>query len=62
MTGMDASTIPTRIADTMLRRRHTIGPCSACRGTVFDDERHLRLHGVLVHRRCATYRPRATAL
>lgn len=55
---MVASTITTRLADAVTRRRHTVGPCSACRGTVFADEHHLRLHGVLMHRRCTAYRPR----
>ena len=41
-----------------LRRRATLGPCATCEATVFGDEAHLRLHGVLLHRRCATYRQR----
>lgn len=53
-----ASSFTTRLAGALTRRRQTVGPCSACHGTVFEDERHLRIHGVLVHRRCATYRPR----
>jgi hypothetical protein len=48
----------TRIADAVARRRHTVGSCSTCHGTVFGDERHVRIHGVLVHRRCVAYRRR----
>jgi hypothetical protein len=38
------------------RRRIVTGRCAVCHGTVFEDERSLRPHGVLMHRRCATYR------
>lgn len=48
-----------RIAGAVTRRRARVGNCSACHGTVFGDERHVTIHGVLVHRRCATYRRRA---
>lgn len=41
-----------------LRRRQSVGPCATCEGTVFRDEAHMRIHGVLLHRRCATYRQR----
>lgn len=47
-----------RIADAVTRRRTRVGNCSTCHGTVFGDERHVTVHGVLVHRRCAEYRRR----
>jgi hypothetical protein len=47
-----------RIADAVTRRRTRVGNCSTCHGTVFGDERRVTIHGVLVHRRCATYRRR----
>ena len=42
----------------LTRRRSTTGTCATCRATVFGDESQLRLHGVLVHRRCVGYRRR----
>ena len=36
----------------LTRRRTTTGTCATCGVTVFGDESHLRLHGVLMHRRC----------
>lgn len=47
-----------RIAGAVTRRRTRVGHCSTCHATVFGDERHVTIHGVLVHRRCATYRRR----
>ena len=41
------------------RRRRTLGSCATCDSTVFGDEAHMKLHGVLVHRRCAAYRRRS---
>jgi hypothetical protein len=51
---MDASSL-TRIAGVIARRRTTVGHCSTCHAPVFDDERHVRIRGVLVHRRCIPY-------
>jgi hypothetical protein len=48
----------TRITGAVTRRRHRVGTCATCHGTVFTDERHVSIHGVLVHRRCAAYRRR----
>jgi hypothetical protein len=47
-----------RIAGAVVRRRTLVGSCATCHGSVFGDERHVRIHGVLVHRRCAAYRRR----
>lgn len=52
--GMDLSGLTAMLT----RRRTTTGSCSTCGATVFGDESHLRLHGVLVHRRCVGYRRR----
>ena len=52
---MVATTL-TRIADTVTRRRTRVGQCATCHAPVFEDERHVTIHGVLVHRRCAVYR------
>lgn len=53
--GMDV----TKITAMLTRRRVETGTCSACAATVFGDEHHLRLHGVLVHRRCVGHRRRS---
>jgi hypothetical protein len=47
-----------RIAGAVARRRARVGHCATCHGAVFGDERHVRIHGVLVHTRCAAYRRR----
>jgi hypothetical protein len=39
-------------------RRRSLGSCATCDATVFGDEAHMTLHGVLVHRRCVAYRRR----
>ena len=43
---------------TVSRRRAAEGTCAACGTTVHADERWLRIHGLLLHRRCVAYRPR----
>jgi hypothetical protein len=48
-----------RIAGAVVRRRSLVGSCATCHGTVFEDERHVHIHGVLLHRRCTAYRRRA---
>ena len=49
----------TRLAGAVARRRSVVGLCATCHAAVFGDERHVRLHGVLVHGRCVAYRRRA---
>jgi hypothetical protein len=48
----------TRLAGAVARRRTRVGSCAACGVSVFEDERHLRIHDALLHQLCATYRRR----
>ena len=47
-----------RIAEIVLRRRIVVGRCRTCQAAVYDDERHVRIHGLLQHQRCVAYRRR----
>lgn len=48
----------THLVGAVVRRRSLLGTCATCHVAVFGDERHVRMHGVLVHRRCVAYRRR----
>ena len=48
----------TRLAGVITRRRTAVASCAACHAPVFGDEHHVRLHGLVLHRRCVAYRRR----